>query len=285
VYRKGSRRAAPTGITCYEIDVDSSPTRGVRGLLATLRGATVLVYAAVSMPAFFLLQLPVMAVTRSGEFSIWLARRAWGPAGLRLAGVRLEVTHLAPIPGGPAIYTSNHESILDIWALFMAIPRNLRVVAKSELFRIPIFGWYLRLAKFVPVDRANLSRAVASLKAAGEIVRSGVSLVAFPEGTRSTDGRVRPFKKGPFVLAVEAGVPVVPVAIAGAAARVRKGRVEVTPGTIRIAIGAPVLPSDFPDREALLAEVHRRVLDQHRTLGGAGAAAEASASVADRSTG
>jgi 1-acyl-sn-glycerol-3-phosphate acyltransferase len=246
-------------------------------VVAILRGATVLAYAALSMPAFFLLQLPVMAVTRSGEFSIWLARRAWGPAGLRLAGVRLEVTRDAPLPEGPAIYVSNHESILDIWALFMAIPRNLRFVAKAELFKIPIFGWYLRLAKFVPVDRANLARAVSALKAAGEIVRSGVSLVVFPEGTRSADGRIRPFKKGPFVLAVEAGVPVVPVAIAGAAARVRKGRVEVTPGTIRIAIGGPVLPSDYPDRGALLAEVQRRVLEQHRALGGAGAAEPAPA--------
>jgi 1-acyl-sn-glycerol-3-phosphate acyltransferase len=252
--------------------VDAAPASRshLRTIAATLRGGLVAAYTAVSMPAFFLLQLPVMALTGSGDFSIWLARRAWGPMGLWLAGVRVEVVQLAPPPEGPAIFASNHESILDPWALFMAIPRSLRFVAKAELFRIPIFGWYLRLARFVSVDRKNHTRAVAALKAAGQVVRSGTSLIVFPEGTRSVDGRVHAFKKGPFVLAEEAQVPVVPVTVVGAAALVRKGRMEVTPGTIRIAIGPAVLPSDHPDKNELLREVRRRVIAQHRALGGAG---------------
>jgi 1-acyl-sn-glycerol-3-phosphate acyltransferase len=237
---------------------------------ARARGLLVATYAAVTMVAFFLVQLPVMVVTGSGDFSIWLARRAWSPGGLRLSGVDVAVESRAPIPQGPAIYLSNHESALDIWILFRAIPRNLRFIAKRELFRIPVFGWYLWLARFVPVDRRNHVKAVAALARAGEIIRGGVSLVAFPEGTRSVDARVHPFKKGPFVVAMEAGVPVVPVAIVGASAVTPKRRVEVHPGRVRVAIGAAVDPRDFPDKIALLEEVRRRIIAQHLELGGLG---------------
>jgi 1-acyl-sn-glycerol-3-phosphate acyltransferase len=223
------------------------------------------------MPFFFVVQLPVMLATGSGDFSIWLARRLWSPLGLRLAGARLEVTRTAALPDGPAIYASNHESLLDAWALFVAIPRSVRFLAKSELFRIPIFGPYLRLARFVEVDRSNRARAFESLKQAGEIVRSGTSLVVFPEGTRSTTGGILPFKKGPFVLAAEARVPVVPVAIAGASRVTRKGSVSCRPGVIRVAVGAPVDPAAYPDRDALLREVRRRVGELHVRIGGRGA--------------
>ncbi len=229
-----------------------------------------LAYAAFSMVFFFLLQLPAMLVTGRGDFSIWLARRAWAPSALWLAGVRVEVATPGSPPSGPAIYASNHESALDIWVLFRVIPLNVRFIAKQELFRIPIFGWYLRMAQFVPVDRKNHSRAVESLRRAGDMVRAGTSLIVFPEGTRSPDGRVQPFKKGPFVVAMEAGVPVVPVAIAGAATVNPKGRVEVRPGTIRVGFGQAVTPPRSGDKDELLREVRRRIIDVHRSLGGLG---------------
>jgi 1-acyl-sn-glycerol-3-phosphate acyltransferase len=225
---------------------------------------------AASMPTFFAIQAPVMAATGSGDFSIWLARHLWAPGGLRVAGVRLEVSRLSPLPAGPAIYASNHESILDPWALFVAIPRSLRFLAKAELFRIPLFGWYLRLAKFIEIDRRNRARALASLREAGAIVRNGTSLAVFPEGTRSADGRILPFKKGPFVLAEEARVPVVPVAIAGASDVMRKGQLGVRPGVIRVATGEPVDPAEFSGHDALLTEVRRRIVALHRQIGGAG---------------
>jgi 1-acyl-sn-glycerol-3-phosphate acyltransferase len=238
--------------------------------LARARGAAVLAYTAASVPALVALQFPAMAATGNGDFSIWLARHVWAPLGLRAAGARLDVRTLAPLPNGPAIYASNHESLLDPWAIFVTIRRNLRFVAKEELFRIPVFGWYLRRADFVPVDRRNRARAVASLRAAGEKVRSGVSIVVFPEGTRSADGRVQAFKKGPFALAEAAGVPIVPIAISGAAAVVPKGRVEARPGTIRVAVGPAVSPADCRGRDALLREVRRRIIEQHVAIGGAG---------------
>jgi 1-acyl-sn-glycerol-3-phosphate acyltransferase len=235
-----------------------------------LRGLVVAGYCALSMAFFFLVQLPAMALTGSGDFSIWLARRAWSPSALWLAGVRVEVTGRERIPAGPAIYASNHESALDVWALLCSIPRNLRFVAKSELFRIPVFGWYLRLARFVRVDRRDRAQAVSALRGAVETVRSGTSLIVFPEGTRSPDARIQPFKKGPFVLAMDAGVPVVPVAIAGAAALNPKKRLEVRTGTIRVAIGRALIPSEFGNKEALLRAVRGRIIGLHREMGGEG---------------
>jgi len=240
------------------------------GLVARARGFVTLTYAALSMVLFFLLQLPPLLVTGAADFSIWLARRAWSPWGLRLAGVKLEITRLAPDPAGPAVYASNHESALDIWALFIAIRRNVRFLAKKELFDLPVFGWYLRMARFVEVDRRNHTRAIASLEKGAEIVRDGVSLVVFPEGTRSADGSILSFKKGPFVLASRAGVPVVPIAVSGASAIAPKGRIAIRPGTIRVAVGEPVDPAEFPERDALLREVRRRIIELHRVIGGAG---------------
>lgn len=238
--------------------------------LARLRGLVVLAFAAVTMVTFFLVSLPVMAVTRSGDFPMWLARRAWSPLCLWLTGCRRVVERLPALPGGPLIFASNHESALDIWVLLENLPRTVRFIAKQELFRIPVFGWYMRLGGHISVDRSNHVRAVQSLHAAAELVRAGTSLIVFPEGTRSRDRRVQPFKKGPFALAMEAGVPIVPVAVSGSAAVTPSGLVAVWPGDIRMAVGQPVDPSHYPDRLSLLTAVRDRIIELHRSIGGRG---------------
>lgn len=234
-----------------------------------VRGVVVATYSGILMALLFLIQLPVMLLTLSGGFSIWLARHVWSPSNLWLAGVRVAV-HGSTLPEGPAIFVSNHESALDIWALFRSLPGNVRFLAKRELFRIPVFGWYLALAGFVAVDRRNYARAIASVRKAAGLVRRGTSLIVFAEGTRSRDGRIHSFKKGPFALAIEAGVPIVPVAIAGAAALNPRRRLEVSPGTVHVVIGAPIDPRTFPDRMALLREVRSHVIAQHVAYGGLG---------------
>lgn len=239
-------------------------------ILARLRGSLVLAYTAVSMAFFFFSSLPVMLLTGSGDLPIWFARYAWSPSCLWLSGARLKVEPLPELPPGPLIFASNHESALDIWVLLALLPRAVRFLAKAELFRLPIFGAYMRLGGHVPVDRTNHGRAVESLRQAAALVRGGTSLIVFPEGTRSTDGRVHPFKKGPFVLAAEAGVPVVPVAISGAGRVTPSKVIAIHPGTIRVAVGEPVDPAAFPDKTALLVEVRRRVIALHRSLGGEG---------------
>jgi 1-acyl-sn-glycerol-3-phosphate acyltransferase len=238
---------------------------------ARLRGYLVLAYVAVSVPCCVLLSIPAMLLAGNGNFSIWVARELWSRSILWLAGIRVEIAPPAAPPSGPAIYVSNHASLLDVCALLLALPRDdLRFVAKQELFRIPVFGWYLRMARFVPVDRSDHAAAVASLQRAADRVRSGVPLMVFPEGTRSTTQRIRPFKKGAFVLALEAGVPIVPIAVAGSGAITPSRRIEVHPGTIRVQVGAPIDVASFHDRTALLREVRARIIAQHRALGGLG---------------
>ncbi len=239
-------------------------------MLARIRGALVLGYAAFMMVVIFFGSLPVMLVTGSGDLPMWLGRRVWAPVGLWLAGVRLELVRPLAPPPGPVIFASNHESVLDIWVLFVAVPRQFRFIAKAELYRIPIFGWYMRLGGHVPVDRSNHQRAVASLAKAGETIRGGTSIVVFPEGTRSRTGRIRPFKKGPFVVAKEAGVPVLPIAISGSGAVTPSHRLEVHPGTIRLASGEPIDPAAFADKEDLLDAVRARIVELHRSVGGLG---------------
>ena len=249
-------------------------------MLARVRGFVVLVYCAISMALIFFVSLPVMLLTGSGDMPIWFARFAWSPSNLWLTGSRVHLEPLPPLPDGPLIFASNHESALDIWVLFKVLPRSVRFIAKAELFRLPVFGAYMRLGGHVPVDRRNHAQAVQSLRQAGEVVRAGTSLIVFPEGTRSLDGRVHPFKKGPFVVAMEAGVPVVPVAISGSGKVTPKRAIAIWPGPIRVAVGEPVRPADFPDRTALLTEVRRRMIALHRRIGGAGgdeAAADATA--------
>lgn len=239
-------------------------------MLARVRGYLVLAVAAVTMVTFFLASLPWMLLSGKGDLPIWFGRKLWGPIGLFLAGARLEVARMPTLPPGPVIFASNHESVLDIWVLFSVLQRSFRFVAKQELFRLPIFGWYMRIGGHIPVDRSNSQRAVASLQKAGDIVRSGTSIIAFPEGTRSRTGRVQAFKKGPFVVAKQAGVPVIPIAISGSGKVTPSQHVAVFPGTIRVAAGEPIDPARFPDKESLLAEVRHRIIELHRSLGGLG---------------
>jgi 1-acyl-sn-glycerol-3-phosphate acyltransferase len=239
-------------------------------LIPRLRGLLVFLYGIVGMALVFFASLPVMLLTGSGDLPMWVARRAWAPLGLWLAGVRLEVHRAGPLPSGPAIFACNHESALDIWGVVAAIPRSVRFVAKRELFDSPVLGWYLALGEHVKVDRRDHAQAVASLAAAAEQVRAGTSLVVFAEGTRSRDGRIHPFKKGPFVIAAAAGVPVVPVAVAGAGHIIPRASLEVYPGTLYVGIGAPVIPAEHPGRDDLLREVRRRIIEMHLAMGGRG---------------
>ena len=238
--------------------------------MARLRGLATLLYAAATMALVFLASLPVMLLTGRGDLPMWVARVFWGPSCLRVAGARLVVHRLAPVPDGPVIFAANHESALDIFAVVAAAPRTVRFLAKRELFRIPVFGRYLALGGHVEVDRRDHQRAVASLSAAAERVRGGLSLMVFPEGTRSLDRRVHPFKKGPFVIACQAGVPVVPVAVSGSGAVTPKKTIEVHPGPIHVSIGAAVHPAEVAGRDPLLREVRRRIIEQHLALGGLG---------------
>jgi 1-acyl-sn-glycerol-3-phosphate acyltransferase len=199
-------------------------------------------------------------VTRSAEVMYWV-----GVKGLvfitRVAGMRVNVEGRENIPEGVCLFVANHTSNADAPAIVGAIPRRLAIFGRKSLFDIPIVGLAFRLAKFVPVDRGNREAALGSVKQAVEYIKSGSSFLVYPEGTRSPDGRMQRFKKGSFVMAIEAGVPIVPVACAGAHRIMKKNSLIIHPGRVTVRFGKPVDVSGYTveQRNALAEKVHDAV--------------------------
>jgi 1-acyl-sn-glycerol-3-phosphate acyltransferase len=193
----------------------------------------------------------------------WMYRSSMNAVkvGLRIAGVRVRLEGLENIPAGPCIFAANHVSYIDPLAFVPFIPRRVAVALKKELFRIPILGTGMLLAKFISVDRASREGALNSLKITVRYLKEGLSFAVYPEGTRSPDGRLRPFKKGAFIIAIQAGVPIVPVSIGGAQKLMQKGEWAIRPGEILIRFGGAVDTSQYPvtRRGELMARTHELV--------------------------
>ena len=177
--------------------------------------------------------------------------------GVKAAGIGVRVLGLEHLQQGVQyIFLSNHVSNLDPPVLLPAIPGMTSVLLKEELMKIPLLGTAMRLGKFVPVTRGHSKdEARKSVAAAAEALRSGLHIMIFPEGTRSADGTLLPFKKGAFFLAAETGAPIVPVVIQGTAAMMRKGSLRITPGTATVRFLEPLQPSQFASREDLMFAV------------------------------
>lgn len=185
------------------------------------------------------------------------AGRDWGRSLLAVNGLHVRVEgmeHLAP--GQSYVFASNHTSFADIWVLFAHLPGSVRFVAKKELLSIPIFGQALRARGEIPINRTNLRDAFAAYDEAAERLQSGLSAIVFVEGTRSRDGRLHDFKKGPFVLAIRAGVPIVPVFIEGTFEALPPGGWYVRRRPITLKIGAPIPTAgrDFDARDDLMRQ-------------------------------
>ncbi len=178
----------------------------------------------------------------------WLAA-----CGVRLGGVKVERRGLENLqPGRNYIFLSNHVSNLDPPVLIPAIPGRCSVLVKKELFRIPILGTGMKMADLVPVDRRDREAAIESVKAAIRVLQKGLHMVIFPEGTRSADGRLLPFKKGPFHLAMDSGVPIIPVTLLGTYESWPKHRFALHPGTVTVVFHSPLDPHSFSDRDSLM---------------------------------
>ena len=193
----------------------------------------------------------VANLLRPGTNATMVFGRLWSRVILRATGARVRYTGLESLLAHqPCIYISNHLSNVDIWALIAVLPVATRFVAKQSLFRIPLFGTIMRTAGFVGIDRQNRGRAIRSLQVAAEKIRAGRPVILFAEGTRSRSGRLAPFKKGPFHLALQAGVPIVPIVIAGSGRVMPPGSMRVVPGPVDVRIlppidVAPFLPDDL----------------------------------------
>ena len=197
----------------------------------------------------------------SGKIDLLYAMAMWGAwHGVRLAGVRVQVAGLDRLDASATyIFMSNHASTLDPPILVPLIPRRTSVLVKKELFRIPLLAQAMRMGSLVPVDRSNREAAVASLRAARNVLKAGINMTIFIEGTRSYDGRLLPFKKGPFYLAEESGVAIVPVTIAGSHTVLPKKKLAVAPGIITVHFHPAVNPAAYSDRDALMKAVRRQI--------------------------
>jgi 1-acyl-sn-glycerol-3-phosphate acyltransferase len=206
---------------------------------------------------------------RSGDTVVALAR-IWSRLLLWTAGVPLTIKIQGALdPKQPYVFMANHLSTVDIWALFVAVPTKVRFIAKKQLGRIPVFGWAMAVGRFIFIDRQNPLAARRSIDQAAARIRAGSSVAIFPEGTRSRDGQLGPFKKGGFHLAISAGVPIVPVGIRGAMEVMPRGSLILRRGPVTIEIGAPISTKDLSgaDRNALLDRVRdeiARMSGQHK---------------------
>jgi 1-acyl-sn-glycerol-3-phosphate acyltransferase len=200
--------------------------------------------------------LLVSALTWRRGPALALARWVWAP-GLLAVAVRLEVVGRERVDfSRPHLFVANHQSWIDIPSLFAALPVPLLFMAKRELARVPFLGWYIRAMGMVFVERSAKAAGAASVGQAAERLRHGWSVLSFPEGTRSRDGRVHSFKSAGFAAAIEAGVPVVPIALEGAGRIIPPGGFRVRPGRVRVLIGEPI-PTTGLTRDDRAALAHR----------------------------
>jgi 1-acyl-sn-glycerol-3-phosphate acyltransferase len=231
-----------------------TPALVVRGVLSAALVAVATIVGAVAA-------LISRLFDPTGNAVLWLAR-LWSRIILALGGVRATVDQRAPLdPGHPYVFMANHLSTVDIWAMLVLLPVPVRMIAKKQLASIPLLGWAMLAGRFIFIDRQNPASARRSIERAKERIRAGHSVLLFPEGTRSRSGSLLPFKKGGFHLAVDAGVPIVPVALRGTRETMPPGSLLLRPGAIHAVVGAPIPTEGVTDREALILQV-RAVIEQ-----------------------
>lgn len=224
-----------------------------------IRTILMLSFWALVLPFAVLICFPWVLIT--GNVAPLYKVGIWGAwTGARLAGVRVRTVGLEQLDRSRTyLFMSNHVSNIDPPLLIPLVPRRTSVMVKKELFRIPIWGKAMRMASLVPVDRGNRDAGIAAVRAAADVVKQGIHMTIFVEGHRSFDGKLLPFKKGPFYLAEACQVPVVPVTISGTHYVMPKGRFSIKPGDVTITFHPPIEPADFGTRESLMEKIRTTI--------------------------
>jgi 1-acyl-sn-glycerol-3-phosphate acyltransferase len=230
-------------------------------MILTLLKICLIWIAALPLSIIALLSTPL---DRSGRTFHWTSRM-WSRFILWLFHIRVKTRGADFIDRSKHyIYISNHASAIDIPAVVVGIPDDIRFVLKKELTRIPIWGWALRYGHYIAIDRSKARDAIKSLDEAAERMRNGASVILFAEGTRTRDGRLQPFKRGAFTLAAKAGIPIIPVTINNTYNILPKGSLRVNKGDIELVFGKPIPTSSIEGREgeARLIEQVRQAISE-----------------------
>jgi 1-acyl-sn-glycerol-3-phosphate acyltransferase len=224
-----------------------------RSLIAYI---TILAYIAVAGP----LGLLIGAVFK-WKNGLYALGHAGVSLALGMAGIRYKVSGRENVPPEAVVFCSNHESNVDPPVLFRALHPQLHILYKAELHKFPLMGTIFDVGGFVPVDRRNRERAMASIRRGAAALRSGLSFLIFPEGTRSRGGELLPFKKGGFIMAIQAQVPIVPVAVQGGRAAMQKGSPWIHPVNVSVRIGQPIPTAGLTvdDRDELIERVRQAI--------------------------
>lgn len=218
----------------------------------------------------FVISLVVYGVTFNAESALSVGRVLYAPLNWRVGLSTLLVEGREHIPPqGPYVLMMNHQSMVDIPLAMHICPVSVRFIAKKSIAYFPVIGWAMWIFGMVFLERGNARTALRALKKAAALLERGLVVCAYPEGTRSRDGRIAPFKKGLFLLASKAGVPIVPVAIDGAGVLAPAKGFSPRPVNIRVRIGAPI-PTVGKNREALIREVRDAIIDMNLEIGGQG---------------
>ena len=217
-----------------------------------IRTILMLSFWAILLPIAALFCFPWVFIT--GDVLPLYRVAMWGArTGVRIAGLRAQVIGLETLDRSRTyVFMSNHVSNIDPPLLIPIIPGRTSVLVKQELFNVPILGRAMRMGSLVPVDRGNRDAGIAAVNDASAVVKQGIHMTIYVEGHRSSDGKLLPFKKGPFYLAEECKAPVVPVTISGTHEAMPKGRFAIKPTLVTITFHSPIDPADFGTRECLM---------------------------------
>src|SRR5579863_7379764 len=224
-----------------------------------IRTIIMLVFWAMAAPVAALIGFPASFIM--GDVRVLYRLFMWGAwGGVWISGVRVHAIGLDRFDHSRSyIFMSNHVSNLDPPIQIPALPKRTSVMVKKELFKVPILGRAMRMGDLVPVDRGNRDAGIEAVNAAKAVVAKGLNMTIYIEGKRSFDGKLLPFKRGPFYLAMECGVPVVPMTIVGTHYAMPKGRFAIKPGPVKVIFHPAIEPKDFGDRDQLMEKVRRMI--------------------------